>query len=47
MFVRKKVNRSGVISVQVITKINGKSRLVRTIGSSGNERIIEDLVERG
>lgn len=47
MFVRKKVNRSGVVSVQVIAKISGKSRLVRTIGSSGNERIIEDLVERG
>lgn len=47
MFVRKKVNKSGVISVQVIAKINGKSKLVRTIGSSRNEKEIEYLVEKG
>ncbi len=34
MFVREKVNKSGVVSVQVITKVNGKSKLVKTIGSS-------------
>jgi len=47
MFVRKKVNKSGVVSVQVITKINGKSKLVRTIGNSIDSKTIEDFVEKG
>jgi len=47
MFVREKVNKSGVVSVQVITKINGKSKLVKTIGSSGDEKIVADLVKQG
>jgi len=47
MYVRKKGNRSGVISVQVITKIHGKSKLIRTIGSSHDEKVIENLVEKG
>lgn len=47
MFVRQKVNKSGVVSVQVITKVNGKSKLVKTIGSSGDEALIDDLVKKG
>src|SRR5512138_1161346 len=47
MFVRKKENRSGVVSVQVITKIHGQSKLVKTIGSSQDEKVIESLVEKG
>ena len=47
MFVRKKLNKSGVISIQVITKISGKSKLVKTIGSSSNKQEIEDLVNEG
>jgi hypothetical protein len=47
MFVRKKVNKSGVISVQVITKVNGKSKLVKTIGSSIDADIVERLVLEG
>ena len=47
MFVRKKVNTSGLVSVQVITKIKGKSKLVRTMGSSRDDKVIESLVERG
>lgn len=43
----KKVNKSGVISVQVITKIGGKSKLVKTIGSSKDATIIENLVQEG
>lgn len=34
MFIRKKNNPSGVISVQVIDKSSGKYRVVKTIGSS-------------
>jgi len=47
MFVRKKPNKSGVVSVQVIAKINGKSKLVKTIGSSSNQQEIEDFVREG
>lgn len=47
MFVRKKINKSGVVSVQVITKINSKSKLVSTIGSSRDDEVIIDFVEKG
>jgi len=47
MFVRKKPNKSGVISIQVITKVKGKSKLVKTIGSSGDERELKELILRG
>ena len=47
MFVRKKKNKSGVVSVQVIAKQNGKSKLIRTIGSSTEEFEIERLFIQG
>ena len=47
VFVRKKKNKSGVISVQVITKVNGKSKLVKTLGSSNDPGRLEELVETG
>jgi hypothetical protein len=47
MFVRKKPNKSGVISIQVIEKRNGKSVLVKTIGSSSDPNEVERLYERG
>ena len=47
MFVRKKSNKSGVISIQVIAKIDGKSKLIKTIGSSREERTIKELTEKG
>jgi hypothetical protein len=47
MFVRKKKNKSGVVSVQVITKLDGKSRMVKTIGSSARPDEVERLVEAG
>jgi len=46
MFVRKKLNKSGSISVQVISKIRGKSKLIKTIGSSKNETIVNELIYR-
>lgn len=46
MFIRKKKNKSGVISIQVITKLNGKSKLVKTVGSSNDESEIEFLIEK-
>ena len=43
MFVRKKKNKSGNISVQIIDKSSGKYKLHKTIGSSADKKIIEEL----
>jgi transposase len=47
MFVRQKKNKSSVISVQVIDKSSGKYKLKKTIGSSADSIIIEQLVKEG
>jgi len=46
MFVRRKPNRSGSISVQVIDKSNGY-RVVKTIGAARDPQDVERLVELG
>ena len=46
MFVRKKKNKSGVISIQIIDKSSGKYKVVKTIGSSGNVAEIEQLYQK-
>lgn len=46
MFVRKKSNRTGSVSVQVIDKTNGY-RVVKTIGSARDPEEIQRLVELG
>lgn len=43
MFVRKKKNKSGSVSVQIISKDNGKYKVVETIGCSKSEYEIENL----
>ena len=43
MFVRKKNNRSGSISVQIIDKSYGTYRVLKTVGSSRDEGEIESL----
>lgn len=47
MFVRKKPNKSGKISIQVIEKSRGKYKLVKTIGSSTDPQEIEKLFRQG
>jgi transposase len=47
MFVRKKLNKSGVISVQILEKRSGKSTLVKTVGSSSDPEKIISLYEQG
>lgn len=47
MFVRKKKNPSGIISVQIIDKSNGKYRVVKTIGSSSDTKILDELFLQG
>jgi transposase len=44
MFVRKKHNKSGVISIQVIDKSSGSYRVIKTIGSSRDDEEIEKFV---
>jgi len=46
MFVRKKRNKSGTISVQVIQKDTGY-KVIRTIGSSSDANTIERMVIQG
>lgn len=47
MFVRKKRNPSGIVSVQVINKARGGYRVVKTIGSSSDPQIIDTLYQDG
>jgi transposase len=44
MFIRKKPNKSGIISVQVIDKSTGRYKLVKTIGSSSDIDEVEKFV---
>lgn len=44
MFVRKKPNSSGSQSVQVIQKVQGRYKVVKTIGSATTQQKIEKLV---
>ena len=47
MFVRKKKNKSGVISVQVIDKRSGKYRVIKTTGSSQDKTEVNQLYDEG
>ncbi|MDT0648477.1 IS1634 family transposase, partial [Zunongwangia sp. F260] len=47
MFLRKLKNRSGSISVQIISKERGKYKVVKTIGSSRDEQDIQKLIFLG
>ncbi len=47
MFVRKKNNRSGTVSVVVVEKRKGKVCYLRTIGVSSDNEEIESLYAQG
>ena len=47
MFVRKKKNKSGVVSIQIIDKSSGTYELFRTVGSSNDPIEIERLLKEG
>jgi len=47
MFVRKKKNPSGIISVQVIDKSKGTYHVLKTIGSSSDIQTVEELYKHG
>lgn len=46
MFVRKKKNPSGKISVQIIDKSSGKYKVVKTVGCSNNSLVLERLYQQ-
>ena len=43
MFIRKKKNDSGVISIQILKKYLGKNKLIETVGSSSDAQQVEQL----
>jgi transposase len=47
MFVRKKKNRSGSVSIQIIKKINRTNKVIKTIGSSSDPQEIDRLFQKG
>ena len=44
MFIRKKKNKGGGISVQIVNKIKGRQHLVKTIGVTMEISVVEKLV---
>lgn len=46
MFIRKKKNKSGSVSVQLISKSSGKYKVIKTIGSCSDEQQILILIEK-
>ncbi|CAG1020917.1 hypothetical protein DOJK_00653 [Patescibacteria group bacterium] len=44
MYIRKKPNKSGSVSVQIFTKDSGKYKFIKTIGSSSDKNEIDNLV---
>lgn len=46
MFVRKKKNRSGSVSVQILQKEHGKNKLIQSIGSANEQSDIASLVAK-
>lgn len=47
MFVRKKPNASGIISIQIIDKSRGDYQMIKTIGSSADPAEVESLFAEG
>ena len=46
MFIRKKENKSGSLSIQIIDKSSGKYKVVKTIGSSQTEEGVTLLLHQ-
>ena len=46
VFIRKKKNKSGSISVQIIDKSSGKYEVIETVGCADNEQQQQNLIER-
>ena len=46
VFIRQKKNKSGSISVQIISKVGGRYKVEKTVGSSDREDQIKNLVQK-
>lgn len=46
MFIRKNKNRSGSVSIQIVSKQGGKYKLIKTLGSGKSDQEIEFLYQR-
>lgn len=46
MFVRRKKNKSGSASIQIIDKSSGKYKVIQTIGCANNEQQEKDLIQQ-
>ena len=46
MFIRKNKNRSGSYSIQIIEKVNRRSRVVKTLGSARTPEQIDKLIQK-
>ncbi len=44
MFIRKLKNRSGSVSIQIITKTHGKYKVLKSIGSATTQQKIDKLI---
>ena len=47
MFLRQKKNKSGSVSIQIISKSSGRYKVVKTIGSAISEQDISVLLYQG
>ena len=46
MFIRKKKNKSGSISIQIIDKSSGRFNIIKVVGCASNEQQKEDLIHQ-
>ena len=46
MFIRKKKNQSGSVSVQIIQKVSRKNKVIKSVGVAEDEREIEFLLDK-
>lgn len=46
MFVRRKHNKSGTCSIQVVAKVDGKYRVQKPFGSSRDEAVLASLEQK-
>ena len=47
MYVRKKNNRSGTVSVVIVSKKSGAYKEIRTVGTSSDDKRLAELIEQG
>ena len=46
VFIRKKKNKSGSVSIQIIDKSSGKYEVIETVGCTANEQEQQNLIEQ-